>query len=86
MFNLNAVILMGQMGLSGRRGARRDACASGKRRNAPEGPSCPTEGRVLLRRGVVAHLWRCAASPCEARLATAQIHPVKMTAFKSNML
>ncbi|MDP6175917.1 MAG: hypothetical protein QGF09_17285, partial [Rhodospirillales bacterium] len=56
---LNAIILMGQLGLSGRRGARRDAFASGKRCNAPERPSCPTEGRVLLRRGVVAHLWRC---------------------------
>ncbi len=28
--------------------------ASGERRDAPEGPFCPTEGRVHLRRGVVA--------------------------------
>jgi len=56
------------MGLSGRRGARRDAFASGKRRNAPERPSCPTEGRVTLSRGRVALLWRCAASPCGACL------------------
>ena len=30
----------------------------------------PTEGRVLLPRGVVARLCRCEASPCEARLST----------------
>jgi len=45
---------MGQIGSFGK--ARRAArCnASGKRRNAAEEPICPTEGRVLLRPGVVA--------------------------------
>ena len=47
---------MGHPGLSGRRGVQRDACASGKRRNAPEKPGCPTGGWVILRRGVVARL------------------------------
>jgi len=50
---------MGQIGSSGK--ARRDArCgASGERRNTAGGPIWPTEGRVLLRRGVVACLLRC---------------------------
>ncbi len=39
------------MGLA-RRAARCNA--SGKRRNAAEGPICPTEGRVIWRPGVVA--------------------------------
>ncbi len=37
---------------------KRDAWASGERRNEPGEPICPTSGRVLLRRGVVAHLCR----------------------------
>ena len=45
---------MAQIGPSGRRGAACDVSASGKRRNAPEGPICATGGRVLLCRGVVA--------------------------------
>ncbi len=32
--------------------------ASGERRDTPEGPFCPTEGRVLLHRGVVALRYR----------------------------
>jgi hypothetical protein len=40
------------------RGAKRDAGASGERRNKPGGPIRPTEGRVFLRRGGVALLCR----------------------------
>ncbi|MAF48908.1 MAG: hypothetical protein CMM10_11625 [Rhodospirillaceae bacterium] len=76
---------MWQPGFSGRRGARRDADPSGKRRNAPERPGCRTGGRVPLRRGCVALLCRCAASPCEARLTTTQIHPVKLIGFDRTM-
>ncbi len=47
---------MGHPGFSGRRGVQRDAFASGKRRNAPERPGCPTGGRMILRRGVGARL------------------------------
>jgi hypothetical protein len=68
---------MGQIGSTGK--ARRAArCgASGKRRNAAGGPICPTEGRLLLRRGRVALLMRCPTSHFEARLTTAQDQPVK---------
>jgi len=85
------------MGFQGRRGLKRDASASGVMRNvhshdprnAPWELSweytlrmmSPTEGRVLLRRGVVAHLRRCPASPCDARLATTQNHPGQMVPF-----
>jgi hypothetical protein len=40
------------------RGAKRDAGASGERRNKPGGPVRPTEGRVFSRRGGVALLCR----------------------------
>ena len=69
---------MGRIGPLGRRGARRDVGASGKRRNAPRGPIRPTEGRVLLGRGRVAHLGRCPTSPREALLTTTQDNPVKL--------
>ena len=42
-----------------RRGARHDAIASGKHRNAAGGPIRPTAGRVLSRTGVVDRLFRC---------------------------
>ncbi len=62
-----------------RAGAARSAMwASGERRDEPERPVRPTEGRVLLRRGVVAPLCRCSTSPYGARLATAQNHPGQM--------
>jgi hypothetical protein len=77
---------MGHPGFSGKRGVQRDAFASGKRRNAPEKPGCPTGGRLILSRGVVAHLCRCAASPCGARLATTQNHAVKVIKLGRNML
>jgi len=72
---------MDQIGSSGK--ARRDArCgASGERRNTAGGPIWPTEGRVLLRRGVVAFLVRYTASPCETRLATTQNHPGQMVPY-----
>ncbi|MEE9480401.1 MAG: hypothetical protein V3V34_07690, partial [Kiloniellales bacterium] len=47
-----------RIGFPGRHGAKRDACASGERRNEPGGPIRPTEGRVFLRRGGVALLCR----------------------------
>ena len=55
--------------------------ASGKRRNAPEKPICPTEGRIIPPRGVVARLCRCAASPCEARLTTGRTNLGQMVLF-----
>ncbi len=77
---------MGRIGFPVRRGAKRDAVASGERRNAAGKPIRPTEGRVILSRGVVAHLCRCWASPCEARLTTGQNHPGQMVQFGPEML
>ena len=37
---------MGQIGISSRRGATGDVCASAERRNAREKPSWPTGGRT----------------------------------------
>ena len=51
---------------------KRGAGASGERRNAPEEPVGPTEGRDSLRRGVVASLVRRQASHCGPRRAPAQ--------------
>ena len=50
---------MGQIGFSGRRGATGDVGASAERRNAPEMPIWPTEGRAPAAPGVVARLARC---------------------------
>ena len=50
-------------------------------RNAPWEPISRTGGRVFLPQGVVAHLRRCPASPCDARLALAQNHPGQMVPF-----
>ena len=48
----------GKSARPGRRGAKRDAGASGERRNEPGGPICPTEGRVpLTAQCVAARLW-----------------------------
>ena len=55
--------------------------ASGKRRNEPGEPICPTAGRVLFNRGIVALLCRCTTSPWVARLATAKNHPGQMVPF-----
>ncbi len=68
---------MGQIGLSGRRGATGDVGASAERRNASEMPICPTEGRTPVRRGVVARLARCPTSRGGARLATTHKRAVK---------
>jgi len=69
---------MGQIGLSGRRGTRHDAVASGKGRNDPERPICPTYGPVLLPRDVVARLTRCATSRGDAPLVTKQNNMVRI--------
>ena len=50
---------MGHLGFSGRRGATGDVCASAERRNAPEKPNWPTEGRAPVARGRFARLARC---------------------------
>ena len=74
---------MGKSAQSARRGAARDVAhppsaagsaaaaedASGKRRDAAEGPSCRAFGRVLLRRGVVAPLDDVQTSPAR------RLHP-----------
>ena len=77
---------MGQIGLSSRRGAQRDAIASGKGRNAPDRPICPTFGHVLLPRDVVARLPRCPASRCDALLVTKQNNMVRMPHISPEML
>jgi hypothetical protein len=74
------------IGFQDRRGVKRDATASGKRRNESWEPMSPTAGRVLLGQFVVAHLRRCWASPCKARLALAQNHPGQMVQFGPEML
>jgi hypothetical protein len=74
----NVINLMGRIGFPVRRGVKRDAFASGKRRNAAGAPIRPTEGRVLLPRGGVALLCQCGASPGEARLTTGQNNPGQM--------
>lgn len=60
---------MAQNGFSDGSGVKRDAGTSRKRRDPAEGPYCATEGRALLRRGIVAHLYRCPTSLCGVRLA-----------------
>lgn len=60
---------MAQNDFSGRSGAKRDAGTSDECRDVPEGSFCSTEGRVLLRRGVVARLYRYTVSLCGVRLA-----------------
>jgi hypothetical protein len=62
---------------SARRGAQRDAGASGKRRNAAEGPICPTAGRVLSRAGVVARRFR------RPRIAMRRAPSVPSSKFKT---
>jgi len=69
---------MGQIDLSGRRGTQPDAVASGKGRNDPERPICPTCGPVLLPRDVVARLTRCPTSRGDALLVTKQNNMVRM--------
>ena len=64
---------MGRIGFPVRRGAQRDAVASGKHRNAAGEPIRPTAGRVLLPRGVVARLYRCG----DIAMRSAPIHVVK---------
>jgi len=54
--------------------------------NRFDGPNWPTEGRVLLRRGGVAAVGRCTASPGEPRLATAQYHPGQMVPYNDEPL
>jgi len=77
---------MGQIDLSGRRGTRRDAVASGKGRNDPERPICPTCGDVILPRDVVARLTRCATSRGDALLVTKQNNMVRMPHINPDML
>jgi len=69
---------MGQIDLSGRRGTQHDAVASGKGRNAPERPICPTFGHVFLPRDVVARLTRCPTSRGDGLLVTKQNNMVRM--------
>ena len=59
---------------------------SGKHRNAPEKPICPTDGRVLLRRGGVACLMRCPTSHGDTLLATAQNNPGQTVPYGRNLL
>jgi len=58
----------------------------GKHRNAPEKPSCPTEGRVLLRRGGVACLIRNPISHGDTLLATAQNNPGQTAPYGRELL
>ena len=69
--------LMSHGGPPGRRGPRRDACPSGKGRNAPDGPPRATAGRVSLAVRCVAARLRCAAPRREPRLTDGQGNPVK---------
>ncbi len=77
---------MAQNGFSDRSGAKHDAGTSGERRDASEEPFWVTEGRALLRRGVVAHLYRYPISLCGVRLAMTQNHPGQMILFNPEML
>jgi hypothetical protein len=86
MFRVNALILMGQMGLSGRRGARRDTQHRASVATHPKGPVAPPKAGCFCAVAALRIFADASASPCEARLTTAQIHPVKMTAFTRNML
>ncbi len=61
----------------GRRGPRRDACASGKGRNAPGELPRATEGRVCLPARCVALRLRNSAPLREARRTGGQASPVK---------
>jgi hypothetical protein len=66
-----------QTGHSGRRGAQRDAVASGKRRNAPDGRFDATGGRVLLTEFSVALCLKCAHYSAKRALPSGKIIPVK---------
>ena len=71
---------------SGRRGARRDAPASGKRRNAPDGRFDATAGRVLLPEGSVALPLKCATLRRKALLAFGQNNPGEMGAYHCRLV
>ena len=77
---------MGQIVLSGRRGLKRDAIASGKGRNDPERTMCLTEGQVFLPLDVVVRLPRCPASRCDALLFTEQNNMVRIPHNSPEML
>ena len=78
--------LMGANRLFGQARCAARCGASGKHRNAPEKPICPTEGRVLLRCGGFARLIRCPTSHGDALIATAQNNPGQMTPYSPKLL